>query len=412
MRQSNQEEEWGGIWANSWRRPLNSKDHFPQLLQAVHSKAPVTGLTHGFYRYPARFSPQLARAVIEAFTEPGDCVIDPFMGGGTTAVEALALDRKCVGADVSSLAVFLTRTKCTPLSGRSVDRIRDWSQVHLSDLNLSRSTDSSGTWGAYQKNIPWWIRKTLSLILDLAEQLHYQREQDFVRCALLKTGQWALDCRKEIPGSALFIARLRKDIDEMISGAIAYRQRLLANTRISPSQLSRNRRLLSCSAADIHKQGRIPASWLPAKLVLTSPPYPGVHILYHRWQVRGRRETAAPFWIADCMDGRGASYYTFGDRKRKSLAHYLKCLEEAWDSILRLLNQESVIVQLVGFADPQKQLPQYLEAMRRLGLRETSLASSRNVGRIWRTVPNRKWYVDCRQEKPVGEVVLCHRMAP
>jgi hypothetical protein len=33
------------------------------------------------------------------------------------------------------------------------------------------------------------------------------------------------------------------------------------------------------------------------KLVLTSPPYPGLHVLYHRWQVKGRRETPAPFWV-------------------------------------------------------------------------------------------------------------------
>ncbi len=51
----------------------------------------MVGLTHGFYRYPARFSPQFARSAIEAFTEPLDTVLDPFMGGGTSAVEALGL---------------------------------------------------------------------------------------------------------------------------------------------------------------------------------------------------------------------------------------------------------------------------------------------------------------------------------
>ena len=32
----------------------------------------------------------------------------------------------------------------------------------------------------------------------------------------------------------------------------------------------------------------------PADLVVTSPPYPGIHMLYHRWQVDGRKETDAP----------------------------------------------------------------------------------------------------------------------
>lgn len=63
------------------------------FLAAVHSQEPVTGLTHNFYRYPARFSPQFARAAIEVFSEPGDVVLDPFMGSGTTLVEASALGR-------------------------------------------------------------------------------------------------------------------------------------------------------------------------------------------------------------------------------------------------------------------------------------------------------------------------------
>ena len=38
---------------------------------------------------------------------------DPFMGGGTTIVEASALGRRAVGTDINSLAVFLTEVKTT-----------------------------------------------------------------------------------------------------------------------------------------------------------------------------------------------------------------------------------------------------------------------------------------------------------
>src|SRR5437764_4140009 len=69
---------------------------------------PVRGLTHGFYKYPARFSPSFARAVIETFTRPGDVVLDNHVGGGTTLVEALALGRDAIGVDISPLAEFVT----------------------------------------------------------------------------------------------------------------------------------------------------------------------------------------------------------------------------------------------------------------------------------------------------------------
>ena len=57
------------------------------FLAALHSSKPVKGLTHGFYLYPARFPPEIARSVISNFSRPGDAVLDPFMGGGTSIVE-------------------------------------------------------------------------------------------------------------------------------------------------------------------------------------------------------------------------------------------------------------------------------------------------------------------------------------
>lgn len=66
------------------------------IVSAARSAAPVSGLTHGFYRYPARFSPIFVRAAIEAYSEPGDWVTDPFAGGGTLLVEAMALGRLCL----------------------------------------------------------------------------------------------------------------------------------------------------------------------------------------------------------------------------------------------------------------------------------------------------------------------------
>src|SRR6185436_11446244 len=81
--------------------------------RAARDRAAVSGLTHTFYRYPARFSPQFAAAAIEAFSEPGDLVLDPYMGGATTLVEAIARGRRAVGCDLNSLAVFIARAKTT-----------------------------------------------------------------------------------------------------------------------------------------------------------------------------------------------------------------------------------------------------------------------------------------------------------
>ena len=89
------------------------------LVAAARDSAPVRGLTHGYYKYPARFSPIFASAAINAFTQPGDLVLDPHVGGGTTLVEAIARGREGVGVDISSLAEFITNVNALSIRKRS-----------------------------------------------------------------------------------------------------------------------------------------------------------------------------------------------------------------------------------------------------------------------------------------------------
>jgi len=51
--------------------------------------------------HPTPFPEELPRRLILLYTEPGDTVLDPFMGSGTTCVAARRLGRGYVGYDVS-----------------------------------------------------------------------------------------------------------------------------------------------------------------------------------------------------------------------------------------------------------------------------------------------------------------------
>jgi hypothetical protein len=149
------------------------------------------------------------------------------------------------------------------------------------------------------------------------------------------------------------------------------------------------------------------------RLVVTSPPYPGIHVLYHRWQVGGGRETAAPFWIADRLDGAGSSYYTMGDRKAQNLNTYFDSLQPTLTSVANVSNEGTTVVQIVAFSDRRKQLPRYLRCCHDAGLREVFLPLLRDAGdgRLWRTVPNRRWYSDQKGSTPGSqEVVLLHKL--
>ena len=64
--------------------------------------------------YRACFKPQLPRFFIERFTKPGDLVYDPFMGRGTTVVEAALLGRTPAGCDINPLSAMLAAPRLCP----------------------------------------------------------------------------------------------------------------------------------------------------------------------------------------------------------------------------------------------------------------------------------------------------------
>lgn len=66
---------------------------------------------HRLHAFPAKFPPQLPRLCIQTLTMPGQIVLDPMQGSGTTLVEAQLLGRHGVGFDIDPLAVMLTRAK-------------------------------------------------------------------------------------------------------------------------------------------------------------------------------------------------------------------------------------------------------------------------------------------------------------
>nr|WP_245302312.1 DNA methyltransferase [Symbiobacterium terraclitae] len=71
--------------------------------------------THAYHSYPMRFVPQLVRKVLQHYTPPGAVIMDPFMGSGTTIVEAALKGHAVIGIDVNPLAKLITDAKVTPI---------------------------------------------------------------------------------------------------------------------------------------------------------------------------------------------------------------------------------------------------------------------------------------------------------
>lgn len=383
------------------------------LIEGARSIEPVSGLTHGFYKYPARFSPAFVRAAIETFTEPADLVIDNHVGGGTTLVEATALGRHAIGIDISPLAEFVAVTKTTLFSDHELAQLDAWAKSIRSAINIHGPAKTSSSYAelGYYKHLDhpsrWRLRKAIDQGLGQALALRAPRLVAFARCVILRTAQWALDGRREPPSIEKFRESLAAYAREMLHGA--------RDLRLAADQHSERPvvRVLNRSSAGVETDDRLKKQ-PPPKLIITSPPYPGVHVLYHRWQVDGGKEIPLPFMIADKLNGSGSSYYTMGDRQHPQLNTYFANIQSSMASVSKLADAETTVVQMVAFSDPSWQLNRYLQAMKSAGLQEVflPLLQSEGDGRLWRSVPNRRWYSDQRGATPGSkEVVLFHRIA-
>ena len=63
-------------------------------------------------KYRGNWSPYIPRNIILRYSEVGDTVLDQFVGGGTTAVEAKLTGRNFIGVDINPKAVEISKSKC------------------------------------------------------------------------------------------------------------------------------------------------------------------------------------------------------------------------------------------------------------------------------------------------------------
>lgn len=80
--------------------------------------------------YRACFKPQLPRFFIERLTQPGDIVYDPFMGRGTTPMEAALLGRVPFGNDINPLSLTFTQPRLRPPTLEQIE-------ARLHEINLT-----------------------------------------------------------------------------------------------------------------------------------------------------------------------------------------------------------------------------------------------------------------------------------
>lgn len=367
---------------------------------------------HQLYRYPARFSPRFAGAAVRLLTQPGDLVLDPFMGSGTTIIESIRHGRNAIGIDVSPISNFLVSSLLVSSKTRRLDEFEKWFIRRVDEfrrriLHLRIAEDLPTDNLKVRES--WRHLRLISALIESAE-VQSPTHARLTRQVLLRASQWAFDLRTSTPTFGEFSDFLKKSCREVLVTCHAFREYMDEEWGAGWRRLMPE--IFTGQTSDVTTKrltnyvGKIDA-------IVTSPPYPGVHVLYGRWQVQGRRETDLPMWLIGKSPTLKEGDYTLHARRGADNGKYFELLHESMTGCHQVLRSGGYMIQMVGFNKPATQLSQYLDAVKSAGFKEVT---SKNLAshvdnRLWREVPGRRWYASnapsARNTK--REVVLVFR---
>jgi hypothetical protein len=287
---------------------LNAAQRLARIDWNFPNAGNTRGSVHTLHWFPGNYIPQIPAALIQVLSMPGDLVLDPFGGSGTTAVEALRLNRRVMVCDRMSASVLITRAKLALLEG-ALDRRRRGAL--LADLTFEQRcrSDQFGKngEGADPELNNWFAPDTLAQLRFLWQLVEAADTGQTRQVLEVLFSDVLFDCAA--PGSALtssgrrrrhhwgWVADNVKPREFAAHNAIGlFRQRLMALDEV-PVRIGEP---IGDSALVTQQDARSLA--LPdavVDLVVTSPPYIGVIDYTHAnrllytwmgWSMRLERE--------------------------------------------------------------------------------------------------------------------------
>lgn len=244
--------------------------------------------THTLHPYPAKFIPQIPRALIENLSHEGETVADIFSGSGTALVEGMLMGRSVVGVDANPLACLISRAKTARISKDDVAVLLELVEVVLSlrsmlvDSQLRFVTQGHGVSADIpqdKETLDFWfmphVVEELGLIKGLINRLPEPAKLIAKVCfssIIVAVSKQDSDTRyvrreKNIPvGDTLlrFARAVKKNVERST----------IFSERVDPHVTS----------LVIHSNVLDKPDMPRADLVVTSPPYPNAYSyhLYHR----------------------------------------------------------------------------------------------------------------------------------
>ena len=241
--------------------------------------------SHGAHEYRGKFFPQLARVLLNiAKIRPGDFVLDPMCGSGTTLVEAALAGCRAVGVDMNPLSVLMSRAKSAILQTPPDILAAEYEMLKAELLQVADRRDELVWLGALPQQDQdylrtWFAPQALADLDKIAVRVHAIENaacRDLFRLSLsniLRRVSWQkvddLRVRREVRADADIdvIAEFVTELSRTVRTVLAFLYEDAGNDHGSVEVYDGDARHLTGDGAPLnHLIGN-------ASAVITSPPY-------------------------------------------------------------------------------------------------------------------------------------------
>jgi hypothetical protein len=235
---------------------------------------------HGLHPYLGKFIPQLVEVILGRFVAPGERVLDPFAGSGTTLVQALESGVHAAGSDIAAFNCLLMDVKTRRYNLFALERdVRD----ALRRLAESQPPHDHARASRYVRR--WFAPRAASDLLAFRSLVDEFEHADVLRVVLARAARSArltthfdLDFPRAPVRSEYWCHKHRRRC-RPIDRADHFLRRYAVDTVARLKAFARARRP-GVDACVVHGDARALDWEEPFDAIVTSPPYPGL-IDYH-----------------------------------------------------------------------------------------------------------------------------------
>lgn len=298
--------------------------------------------TNTIHPYPAKFIPQIPRHFIEKFSKVGETIYDPFIGSGTTAVEANILGRNALGNDINELAILISKVKTTPI---------DISKFRLIDNLLNHTYKEINKYYKNEKvkivkpdiiNIDAWFKDhVISELIIIKNNINILENEVIKNFCLVALSAIIINVSNQ--DSDTRYVRVPKKIDKYDTYLRFKRQieKLKKAFILSNESLKNGYSFLLVADTrdkDVFQENS-------ADLVITSPPYPNAYDyhLYHKYRL---------LWLdmnpLKLKKNEIGSHADYSKKNGSNEFDFMRDMEKCMFNISKILKKDKYFIIIIG----------------------------------------------------------------